>query len=167
VAFVSEPCVAPQGLDVVLVTAFWPRCVFNQTSEEAMIRPVQTIKHQYLPCWLKGNSTLNCALDDDDIRDLIKLVFSSNLHNVSKLNPVHQPRWKIGQHPSTSWIAHRYWIPPLRVELPIWVYFEEQFKHILKGKKESNRLIPYYKEAKSFEDLKKDARTTPNCPRRY
>jgi hypothetical protein len=30
VAFVSEPCVAPQGSDVVLVTAFWPGCVFNQ-----------------------------------------------------------------------------------------------------------------------------------------
>jgi hypothetical protein len=48
VAFVSEPCAAPQGLDVVLVTAFWPRCVFNQASEEAMSRPVQTIKPQHL-----------------------------------------------------------------------------------------------------------------------
>ena len=48
VAFVSETCVAPQGLDVVLVTAFWPRCVFNQASEEAMGRPLQTIKPQHL-----------------------------------------------------------------------------------------------------------------------
>jgi len=48
VAFVSEPCVAPQGLDVVLVTAFWPGCVFNQVSEEAVSRPVQTIKPQHL-----------------------------------------------------------------------------------------------------------------------
>jgi hypothetical protein len=48
VAFVSEICVAPKGLDVVLVTAFWPRCVFNQASEEAISRPVQTIKPQHL-----------------------------------------------------------------------------------------------------------------------
>jgi hypothetical protein len=48
VAFVSEPCVAPEGLDVVLVTAFWPRCVFNQVSEGAVSRPVQTIKPQHL-----------------------------------------------------------------------------------------------------------------------
>jgi hypothetical protein len=48
VAFVSEPCVAPPDLDVVLVTAFWPRCVFNQASEEAISRPVQTIKPQDL-----------------------------------------------------------------------------------------------------------------------
>ena len=47
-AFVSEPCVAPRGLDVVLVTAFWPRCVFNQTSEEAVSKPMQTIKPQHL-----------------------------------------------------------------------------------------------------------------------
>jgi hypothetical protein len=48
VAFVSEPCVAPPDLDVVLVTAFWPRCVFGQASEEAMSRPLQTIKPQDL-----------------------------------------------------------------------------------------------------------------------
>ena len=48
VAFVSEPCVAPPDLDVVLVTAFWPRCVFNQTSEEAMSRSMQTVKPQDL-----------------------------------------------------------------------------------------------------------------------
>jgi hypothetical protein len=48
VAFVSEPCVAPPSLDVVLVTAFWPRCVFNQASKEAVNRPVQTIKPQHL-----------------------------------------------------------------------------------------------------------------------
>lgn len=48
VAFVSEPCVAPQGLDVVLVTAFWPRCVFDQASEESVSRQVKTIKPKNL-----------------------------------------------------------------------------------------------------------------------
>lgn len=48
VAFASEPCIAPQGLDVVLVTAFWPRCVFDQVSKEAVSRPVQTIKPNHL-----------------------------------------------------------------------------------------------------------------------
>ena len=49
VAFVSESCIAfPKSLDVVLVTAFWPRCVFNQVSQGAVSRPVQTIKPQHL-----------------------------------------------------------------------------------------------------------------------
>ena len=47
VAFVSEPCVAPSDLDVVLVTAFWPRCVFDQ-AQEVVSRPVQMIKPQDL-----------------------------------------------------------------------------------------------------------------------
>jgi DNA modification methylase len=96
-------------------------------------------------------------IENDDIRDLMKFVFSSNLHNVSKLNPVHQPRWKRKQHPSTSWIVHSYWVPYLRVELPFWFYFNERFEHVLKGKKESNKAISHYKEAKSFSDLEKDA----------
>jgi DNA modification methylase len=96
-------------------------------------------------------------IEDNDIKDMMKFVFSSNLHNVSKLNPVHQPRWKRKQHPSTSWIVHSYWVPSLRVELPFWFYFNERFNHILKGKQESNKLIPHYKEAKSFADMDKDA----------
>ena len=49
VAFVSEPCSAfPQGLDVVLVTAFWPGCAFNQASKEDAARQLLTIKPQHL-----------------------------------------------------------------------------------------------------------------------
>jgi hypothetical protein len=48
VAFVSEPCVAPPGLDMVLVTAFWPRCVFDQANEEDVRRSAPTIKPQHL-----------------------------------------------------------------------------------------------------------------------
>lgn len=96
-------------------------------------------------------------IEDENVRDMMKFVFSSNLHNVSKLNPVHQPRWKKKQHPSTSWIVHSYWVPYLRVELPFWFYFNERFEHVLKGKKESNKVIPHYNEAKSFDELKADA----------
>jgi len=74
-------------------------------------------------------------IENESIKDVMKLVFTSNLHNVSKLNPVHQPRWRKGQHPSTSWIVHSFWVPPLRVELPTWFYFKERFNHILDGKK--------------------------------
>jgi len=96
-------------------------------------------------------------IEDPDIRDMMKFVFSSNLHNVSKLNPVHQPRWRRRQHPSTSWIVHSYWVPYLRVELPFWFYFNERFEHIRKGKEESNKTIRYFKEAKTFSDLERGA----------
>ncbi len=96
-------------------------------------------------------------IDNADIRDMMKFVFSSNLHNVSKLNVVHHLRLKMGIHPSRGWVMHSYWIPHIRIELPFWFYFNERFQHILRGKKESNKLIPHFKEAKSFADLKKDA----------
>jgi len=92
-----------------------------------------------------------------NIKDIMKLIFTSNLHNVSKLNPVHQPRWRKGQHPSTSWIVHRYWVPSLRVELPVWFYFNERFKNIIKGIEEAKRIIPYFKEAKTIEDFNKES----------
>lgn len=49
VAFVSEPCVAAAGgLDVVLVTATWPRCVFEQDSENAGNPPMRTIRPELM-----------------------------------------------------------------------------------------------------------------------
>lgn len=97
------------------------------------------------------------TIEDKDMQDLMKLVFSSNLHNVSKLNVVHHLRLNKGTHPSRGWVMHSYWIPHLRIELPFWFYFNERYQRILRGKTESNKLISTYKEAKTFDDLKKDA----------
>ena len=97
------------------------------------------------------------GIHEKEIRDFFKIMFTSNVHNVSKLNPVHKPRWKIGVHPSTSWIVHSYWVPDLRVECPVWFYFEERFGQIISAKEESNKTIPDLKEAKSFDDLKSGA----------
>lgn len=93
------------------------------------------------------------ALEDSPSKDLMKLVFSSNLHNVSKLNVVHHLRLKKGVHPSRGWVMHRYWIPPIRIELPVWFYFVERYKHVLKGKQESNSVIPRLKEATNYQSL--------------
>ncbi|MBU2560740.1 MAG: hypothetical protein KKD17_00430 [Nanoarchaeota archaeon] len=92
-------------------------------------------------------------IKDEKIKDVFKIIFTSNVHNVSKLNPVHQPRWKVGMHPSTSWILHRFWLPTLRVECPVWFYFKERYKHIIEAKKDSTSQIKEYKEAKKFSDL--------------
>lgn len=59
-------------------------------------------------------------------RDLMRLTFSSNLHSVSRLNMVHGPRWKAGTLPSRSWVIHSFYIPPLRIEFPVWFYFTER-----------------------------------------
>jgi DNA modification methylase len=92
-------------------------------------------------------------LEDPIQRDLMKIAFSSNLHNVSKLNVVHHLRLRSGIHPSRGWVMHRYWVPPVRIELPVWFYFAERYKHVLSGKSESNSTIPVFREANNFASL--------------
>lgn len=92
-------------------------------------------------------------LKDPIQKDLMKIAFSSNLHNVSKLNVVHHLRLRMGVHPSRGWVMHRYWVPPLRIELPVWFYFAERYKHVLSGKSESNSAIPVFREANTFASL--------------
>ena len=96
-------------------------------------------------------------IKDEKIRNIFKIIFTSNVHNVSKSESVHQPRWKKGMHPSTSWIVHSFWVPPLRVECPVWFYFEERVGHIIKGKKDSNTQINHLKATMKFSDLKNNA----------
>ena len=92
-------------------------------------------------------------LEDPIQKDFMKIAFSSNLHNVSKLNVVHHLRLRSGIHPSRGWVMHRYWVPPVRIELPVWFYFAERYKHVLRGKSESNSTIPLFREANNFASL--------------
>ena len=94
---------------------------------------------------------------DKKLKEIFKLIFTSNVHTVSKLNPVHKPRWDAGEHPSTSWIVHRFWVPKIRVECPVWFYFKERFNHIVEAKIDSNNQIEFFKEAKNFDALNNHA----------
>ncbi len=85
-------------------------------------------------------------------RDLMRLCFSSNLHSVSKLNMVHGLRWRAGALPSRAWVIHSFYIPPLRIEFPVWFYFAERVDAFLAGKQESNTEIPA-REAKTARAL--------------
>lgn len=74
-------------------------------------------------------------------RDVLRLCFSSNLHSVSMLNMVHGKRWKKGTLPSRAWVIHSFYVPPLRIEFPVWYYFEERYDTFLAGKRESNEAL--------------------------
>lgn len=71
-------------------------------------------------------------LDNGEIKDLLKLAFTSSLHFVSKLNTVgNAGRWAINNH----------WIPPDYIEENVWLRFEDRFWKIVEGKKQTNQLI--------------------------
>jgi len=104
---------------------------------------------------LIGLSLLYQAIEElppDVERDLMKLCFTSNLHSVSKLNMVHGKRWKEGGLPSRGWVIHSFYVPPLRIEFPVWFYFNERFQTFLEGKEQTEREIPSV-EAKNLSAL--------------
>jgi len=103
------------------------------------------------------------SIEDAKVRDLMKLAFTSMVHLASKLCPIAKPspRSHWSKFSATSfWAQHRYWIPPRFMESNVWMLFESSVlgrQGVLNGKKEAEELVSYYKEAKSFEDLKNDA----------
>jgi len=90
------------------------------------------------------------SIKDGKIQDLFKFVFTSSLAQTSKIIPF-MGGFKSG---GPSWKVRGFWIPEKRFELNVWNCFENRYKKILRGKKESNELIKHFKEAKSFEELK-------------
>jgi len=94
-------------------------------------------------------------IKDPQIKDLMKFAFTSISHLASNMTPDRPSR------PFSSfWPVHRYWVPPRFMESNVWVLFESGVlgkQGVLKGKKEAENIISYYKEAKGFDDLEKDA----------
>jgi len=73
-------------------------------------------------------------IKDRKIREMIKFIFSSLLPQASKLL-VHTP----GQGP--GWKIRGFWIPENRYEMNVWHYFENRYKKLVLGKKESNEVV--------------------------
>lgn len=89
------------------------------------------------------------------LRDVMRFAFTSMSHLASKMTPVRPTRLF-----SSFWAQHRYWIPPKFMESNVWILFDSAVngrQGILRGKEYSNNAIKYYKEAKTFNDLKKKA----------
>ena len=102
------------------------------------------------------------SIADAKVRDLMKFTFTSRVHLASKMCPVAKPsaRSHWSELSATSfWALQSYWVPPIFMESNVWMLFESGVtgkQGILKGKEEANKQIEYYREAKSFSDLKDD-----------
>jgi len=102
-------------------------------------------------------------IEDQKIRDLMKFAFTSRVHLASKMCVVAKPspRSHWSELSATSfWAVQSYWVPPRFMESNVWMLFESAMfgkQGIINGKEEAQKLIPYYKEARDFNDLKKDA----------
>ncbi|MGB7533970.1 MAG: DNA methyltransferase [Halobacteriota archaeon] len=102
------------------------------------------------------------GITNKKIRKMMLFVFSSALPQASKLVFVIRKRGrqsgsiKEEKKEVGSWATRGYWVPDEYFEINAWNCFENRFKKICRGKKQSDEEIQEYKEAKSFDDLKND-----------
>jgi len=94
------------------------------------------------------------AIDDERIRDIMKFTFTSSLGQSSKMVFVY--RIKGRERQVGGWATRGYWVPPEFFEINAWNCFENRFKKVYRGKKESNEKIPIVNKAENFDELSKD-----------
>lgn len=104
-------------------------------------------------------------LGEDDIKEIMKLVFSSILVRTSKLIFVNNYRLNKGVNPAGVWGEKRFWVPDEYVENNVLYYFKERLIKVIKAKKETNALIGnYFKEGNTFKISTQSATDLSNIP---
>lgn len=90
------------------------------------------------------------AIENANIRDLMKFVFSSELHLASRLIML-----KGGVE--AGWNVPEFLVASFHPEYNVWDRFRNRYQTVQKGKKQANQEITYYQEAKDFNGLKDNA----------
>lgn len=91
-------------------------------------------------------------LEENELKEIMKLVFSSILVRTSKLIFVNNYRLNKGVNPAGVWGEKRFWVPDEFVENNVLYYFKERLSKFIKAKKETNALIGnYFKEGNTFK----------------
>jgi DNA modification methylase len=98
-------------------------------------------------------------ISDGLSKDILRFTFTAAISQASNMVFVVKRRGRMEgsvrkeKEEVGSWVIG-YWIPKEHFEINAWRCFENRFRKILKGKKESNTAIgPFYQEATSFERL--------------
>jgi hypothetical protein len=92
---------------------------------------------------------------DGNIKDFLKLAFTSMVHLCSRMNPISEA----GHFTpfSSAWIHHSYWFPSGHyMEQNVWTKFQSSIsghQGLLKAKEETNKYFNEVKFARTFEDV--------------
>lgn len=116
----------------------------------------------YFKLFTQRNLFLLCVLydviqkiEDDNIRETVRLVFTSALEKSSRLLMYTETEKGVahGGVRSKSWIAPRFHIQRNYLEKNPLINFQNSFNQVLRGKRESNRLITDCRLAEYVEDV--------------
>ena len=103
---------------------------------------------------LYGLAVLMTAIEKEpkkELRDFLKIGFSSMIHLCSKMTPVRPSR-----HMSSAWTQHSYWYANEFMESNVWEKFESAIigkQGLIKAKEESNGYYSKIKFGKTFQDV--------------
>lgn len=100
------------------------------------------------------------GLPEGIIKEMMKFIFTSTLGQASKMvfvirkrgrakGKVEESKPEVG-----SWATRGYWVPPEFFEINVWNCFEQRYKKVYRGKKESNEQVKNVEEANDFAELK-------------
>ena len=104
-------------------------------------------------------------LEEGELKEIMKLVFSSILVRTSKLIFINNYRLNKGVNPAGVWGEKRFWVPDEYVENNVLYYFRARLSKVIKAKKETNALIGnYFEEGNTFEMGTQSATDLSNIP---
>jgi NAD(P)H-flavin reductase/DNA modification methylase len=93
-------------------------------------------------------------LTDERVCEVMKLAFTSSLDKCSRLKPLSYRARGDGQYSlSESWVAVRFYAPPLSQEVNPWNAFRNIYERVYEGKKESNDVLRNVSLGHSYKDL--------------
>lgn len=92
------------------------------------------------------------SLDDQRVRNVMKLAFTAALDKCSRLKPLSK---RPNGRPclSEGWVAVRFYMPPEWQEVNPWKAFARSFARVYEGKKESNATLPNAVVGSSYKEL--------------
>lgn len=130
---VSDDFERYKAINKQAIPFFYPKNVKLHATAK---RSVEYIHELFTHRALINLSVLHEAIQKEGgiLRDLLMFTFTSTLAQVSRMPP-YAPSSGI------SWKVPNYWVPPIHWEQNVWDAFEERFKKILNGKKESSEIF--------------------------
>ena len=139
---------------------FYPKDVkLHVTAKRSVEFIHELFTHRALICLSILHNAV-CQVDNNGLRSLVLFALTSTLAQTSRMPP-YAPSSGI------SWKVPNYWVPPTHWEQNVWHAFEERFKKVQRGKKESGAICTRGKDVKILTRDATDMAVIPTASADY
>jgi len=149
--------------ETAAIDCWYPRNRLNYPDGRPFLKreKYESVDELYTRRNLRGLALLMDAIDSEpnqQLRDFLRIAFTSMSHLCSKMMPVGKPSDSnhVTYFSSPSWTQHSFWSAPYFMEQPVWARFESAIQGhqgLLKAKSESNRVFKGVRIGSSVEQV--------------